>query len=124
MCSSDLAHFGGGAQWVMSSVGLQMRAPDHVRGRVLSVYNVTVVGTTPIGAPFVGWLCQMWGPRWGFAISGFAAFVAIGAFGIPFLRACARRPSPYEQSELPGGDDHVVLEPALSVAVAAPAGEA
>ena len=31
-----VAHFGGGAQWVMSSVGLQMRAPDHVRGRVLS----------------------------------------------------------------------------------------
>lgn len=31
-----IAHFGGGAQWVMSSVGLQMRAPDHVRGRVLS----------------------------------------------------------------------------------------
>lgn len=32
----SIAHFGGGAQWVMSSVGLQMRAPDHVRGRVLA----------------------------------------------------------------------------------------
>lgn len=31
-----VAHFGGGAQWVMSSVGLQMRAPDNVRGRVLA----------------------------------------------------------------------------------------
>ena len=31
-----VAHFAGGAQWVMSSVGLQMRAPDHVRGRVLA----------------------------------------------------------------------------------------
>ena len=31
-----LAHFGGGAQWVLSSYGLQMRAPDDVRGRVLA----------------------------------------------------------------------------------------
>ena len=31
-----LAHFGGGAQWVLSSYGLQMRAPDEVRGRVLA----------------------------------------------------------------------------------------
>ena len=32
----SIAHFAGGAQWVMSSVGLQMRAPDNVRGRVLA----------------------------------------------------------------------------------------
>jgi MFS family permease len=31
-----IAHFGGGAQWFMSSFGLQMRAPDHIRGRVLA----------------------------------------------------------------------------------------
>lgn len=31
-----LAHFGGGAQWVLSSYGLQLRAPDEVRGRVLA----------------------------------------------------------------------------------------
>ena len=31
-----LAHFGGGAQWTLSSYGLQMRSPDAVRGRVLA----------------------------------------------------------------------------------------
>jgi hypothetical protein len=25
------------------------------------------------------------------------------------VRACARKPNPYERSELPGGDDHVVV---------------
>lgn len=35
-CFVALAHFGGGAQWVLSSYGLQMRAPDEVRGRVLA----------------------------------------------------------------------------------------
>ncbi len=31
-----LAHFGGGAQWTLSTLGLQMEAPDHLRGRVLA----------------------------------------------------------------------------------------
>ncbi len=31
-----LAHFGGGANWVLSTYGLQSTVPDHVRGRVFS----------------------------------------------------------------------------------------
>ena len=31
-----LAHLGGGAQWTLSTLGLQMEAPDHLRGRVLA----------------------------------------------------------------------------------------
>ncbi|HVF19941.1 MAG TPA: MFS transporter [Mycobacteriales bacterium] len=31
-----LAHFGGGANWVLSTYGLQAMVPDHVRGRVFS----------------------------------------------------------------------------------------
>lgn len=31
-----LAHLGGGAQWTLSTYGLQRRAPDHVRGRILA----------------------------------------------------------------------------------------
>ena len=30
------AHFGGGAQWTLSTYGLQMRSPDSLRGRVLA----------------------------------------------------------------------------------------
>jgi MFS family permease len=29
-------HLGGGAQWTLSTYGLQARAPDHVRGRILA----------------------------------------------------------------------------------------
>ena len=32
-----LAHAGGGAQWVLSTYGLQATTPDAVRGRVLSL---------------------------------------------------------------------------------------
>lgn len=32
-----LAHLGGGAQWSVSTYGLQVETPDHLRGRVLSL---------------------------------------------------------------------------------------
>jgi hypothetical protein len=32
-----LAHLGGGAQWSLSTFGLQMATPDHLRGRVMSI---------------------------------------------------------------------------------------
>jgi predicted MFS family arabinose efflux permease len=32
-----LAHLGGGAQWALSTYGLQTATPDHLRGRVLSL---------------------------------------------------------------------------------------
>lgn len=31
-----LAHLGGGAQWTLSTYGLQRRAPDHIRGRLIA----------------------------------------------------------------------------------------
>ena len=46
-----LAHLSGGAQWTLSTLGLQMRAPDHVRGRVMAgdmaLVN-TMIGLTSI----------------------------------------------------------------------------
>ena len=31
------AHLGGGAQWVLSTYGLQRLVPDHIRGRIFAV---------------------------------------------------------------------------------------
>ena len=31
-----IGHLGGGAQWTLSTYGIQARAPDHVRGRILA----------------------------------------------------------------------------------------
>jgi len=46
-----LAHLSGGAQWTLSTLGLQMEAPDHVRGRVMAgdmaMVN-TMIGFTSI----------------------------------------------------------------------------
>jgi len=37
---------------------LQLGSPDHLRGRVMSVFTMLVMGSTPIGALFTGWLAE------------------------------------------------------------------
>ena len=53
-----------------------------MRGRVMALYMAIFAGGTPLGAPFVGWVSNEFGPRWSLgvaAISGIAAgTVAIG----------------------------------------------
>jgi MFS family permease len=50
-----------------------------VRGRVMSLYTIVFLGSTPIGGPIVGWACQVWGPRSGFVIAGVTAVAAAAA---------------------------------------------
>jgi MFS family permease len=58
-----LAHLGGGAQWTMSTYGLQVRAPDEVRGRILAAdyaFVTLILSVTTAGA---GLLAAHVGPR-------------------------------------------------------------
>lgn len=51
---------------------LQTRTPDGIRGRVMSLYTIVFLGTTPIGAPFIGWVGETFGARWALAVGGAA----------------------------------------------------
>jgi MFS family permease len=93
---------------------IQLRAEPSMRGRVMGVYNVTVLGSTPIGGPLIGLLGQTFGPRWAFMVEAGGVFVGMAAFGTMFLRACRRQGDSYEQSVLPDSD-HVVVAPAPAV---------
>ena len=64
---------------------LQLEATGPSRGRVMSLYSVVVLGSTPIGAPIVGWLAQDYGPRAGLLLGAAAALVT-GAAAAWFLR--------------------------------------
>jgi MFS family permease len=55
---------------------LQLAVDPLMRGRVMALYSVVFLGSTPIGAPLVGWLAQVGGPRVGMALGGVAALVA------------------------------------------------
>lgn len=60
---------------------VQLTTDPEVRGRVLSLYMLAFLGATPLGAPLIGWVSDMWGPRWGIAVGGWAAvLVAAGAW--------------------------------------------
>jgi MFS family permease len=59
---------------------LQLAVDPLMRGRVMALYSVVFVGSTPIGAPFVGWLAEAFGPRAGLVVGAAAALIAaVGA---------------------------------------------
>jgi predicted MFS family arabinose efflux permease len=58
---------------------LQLAAAGPSRGRVMSLYSVVFLGSTPIGAPLVGWLAQSYGPRAGLVLGAVAALGTGGA---------------------------------------------
>jgi MFS family permease len=73
----------------MATTILQLEAAPHMRGRVMSLWTMAFLGSTPIGAPIIGWVSEHMGARWGLAIGGLAALTA-AAIGAAYL---ARRVS-------------------------------
>jgi MFS family permease len=65
---------------------LQLEASPAMRGRVMALYSVVFLGSTPIGGPIVGWLAEVAGPRAGLVLAGVAALVAAVAGAIAFAR--------------------------------------
>lgn len=55
---------------------LQLTSSDDMRGRVMAIYFVLFLGSTPIGAPIVGWLAEQFDPRVAFAFGGVATILA------------------------------------------------
>jgi MFS family permease len=49
---------------------LQLRAPDHLRGRVVSLYLWAFAGLAPLGGLFAGWLCEVGGTQLSFTVAG------------------------------------------------------
>ena len=55
---------------------LQLTSRPDMRGRVMALYAIAFLGTTPIGAPVVGWVCAAFGPRAGFVVGGVTTLLA------------------------------------------------
>src|SRR3954449_6872316 len=65
---------------------LQLAVAPELRGRVMALYSVVFLGSTPIGGPLAGWLSETAGPRAGLVMGGIAALAA----GLVAQRAFAR----------------------------------
>ena len=55
---------------------LQLAVEPRMRGRVMALYSIVFLGSTPIGAPLVGWLAEVAGPRSGLFAGAAAALAA------------------------------------------------
>ncbi len=52
---------------------LQIRTAPEMRGRVMSLWSISLLGSTPFGGPIIGAISQYVSPRWGLAVGGIAA---------------------------------------------------
>jgi MFS family permease len=68
---------------------LQLASAPEMRGRVMALWLVAFLGTTPLGGPVAGWVSSTFGARWGLVLGAAACFVA-AAVGALSLRRAAR----------------------------------
>jgi MFS family permease len=81
----------GGATILFLTTGnstVQLSSDPHYRGRVMALWSVALVGSTPIGAPIIGAVSQALDPR---AAIGLGGFACVGAAAIS--RMGRRRPA-------------------------------
>ncbi len=69
---------------------LQLTVAPHMRGRVMALYSVVFLGSTPIGAPLTGWLSQTYDPRWALMLAAISGLSAAWAARVCFARMHAR----------------------------------
>jgi MFS family permease len=74
----------------MCNTTIQLTASSEMRGRVMALYTVAFMGTTPIGGPIVGYVGQALGGRAALAVGGVATLLA-AAFGWRSLNRQSRR---------------------------------
>ncbi len=63
----------------LANTTLQLSAAPEMRGRVMALWSIAFLGTTPLGGPLVGWVSEHLGPRVGLALGGAATIVAAAA---------------------------------------------
>ncbi len=74
-----------------STAIVQLRADPTMRGRVLALQAIVFLGSTPIGGPILGAICERFGARWGLVVGGVATLAA-AAYGLAVVRRA--RPVP------------------------------
>ncbi len=73
-----VAPFVGGASvlfMAMDNACLQLAATPEMRSRVMGLYAVAFLGTTPIGGPTIGFVAEHFGVRWALGIGGATALI-------------------------------------------------
>jgi len=66
---------------------VQLTVSADMRGRVMALYMMVLMGGTPAGAPVVGWIGETFGPRWTLLGGGGVTLVAVMLATLWVMRA-------------------------------------
>lgn len=85
----------------LAKTTLQLTAAPAMRGRVMALWAMAWLGSTPIGGPIIGTIGEHLGARWALGLGGVATLV-ISVAAYPRLRRLDRRPGEARTPELIG----------------------
>jgi MFS family permease len=98
-----------------AKTSLQLAAKPTMRGRVMALWALAWLGSTPVGGPIVGWIGQEAGARWSLVVGG-AATLACGIVAFPALtridRQRARAQAAPAEQGIPAEPDPAEPDPA------------
>jgi MFS family permease len=86
-----------------AKTSLQLAAKPQMRGRVMALWALAWLGSTPIGGPIVGWIGQEAGARWSLRVGG-AATLVCGIAVLPALNKIDRTASARAAADAGSGD--------------------
>ncbi|TMR89666.1 MFS transporter [Nonomuraea basaltis] len=73
-----------------ANASVQLATSPDMRGRVMGIYMLVFTGGAPLGAPLVGWLSELGGPRAGVILSGVLVLAGTG-LAVLLTRLITRR---------------------------------
>jgi MFS family permease len=87
-----LAALGAAAVIFVSSVNstIQLAVSAEMRGRVMALFSIVFLGSTPIGGPLTGWLAETYDPRLTLVLAGISGLAAAWAARVIFTRMSER----------------------------------
>jgi MFS family permease len=56
---------------------IQLESHPEMRGRVMALWSMAMLGSTPIGGPIIGWIGEYIDPRLSLATGGAAMLIAV-----------------------------------------------
>jgi MFS family permease len=89
---------------------IQLQADPAMRGRVMALYAIAFLGSTPIGAPLVGWIADVTNPRVAIAVGGVATLLASLPLALRYRNARRLRAAAAVEVELPDAEPGEVVD--------------
>jgi MFS family permease len=93
----------------LTNSSLQLRAAPELRGRVMALYAVALLGSTPVGGPVVGYLGEQAGPRVALAVGALSALLGAAYVWHRLVRTSGR----WDQSSCPSVDEAVTMRSSI-----------